>query len=273
MTPKKIKFILNFFHIYILTQKVLIRLLLYLSCKLLLNRGYMWTKMGPVWLLNPPPPPPGPHIATDINMFSHICQSQPRWLSGLTRSCVHSQWLLVDQCVLSNWDRILVRAVKGLISRAGMVSICPLLWQRDVKLQQTYMSNLLSIVFPCCAYVSSVMRSSWHFSSSGFNIRFPRTPQNENKNLKKCSSDYFHILHIVELWCDFKKFVGPWSIYIFIKCLWVLLTNVFWFRATGGYICGCGRPSNLVINGGAIRPTGLLLQFQYPFFLGHPVRG
>ena len=63
--------------------------------------------------------------------------SQPRWLSGLTRSCVHSLWLLVDHCVLSNWDRILVRAVKGLISRAGIVSICPLLWQRDVKLQQT----------------------------------------------------------------------------------------------------------------------------------------
>ena len=53
-----------------------------------------------------------------------------------------------------------------------------------------------------------------------------------------------NILHIVELWCDFKMFVGPWSIYI--KCLWVLLTNVYWFRATGGYICGCGRPSNLV---------------------------
>ena len=25
-------------------------------------------------------------------------------------------------------------------------------------------------------YVSSVMRSSWHFSTSGFNIQFPRTP-------------------------------------------------------------------------------------------------
>ena len=37
-------------------------------------------------------------------------------------------WLLVDHCVLRNWDRILVRAVKGLISRAGMVLICPLLW-------------------------------------------------------------------------------------------------------------------------------------------------
>ena len=46
-------------------------------------------------------------------------------------------WLLVDHCVLRNWDRILVKAVKGLISRVGMVSICPLLWQRDVKLQQT----------------------------------------------------------------------------------------------------------------------------------------
>ena len=46
-------------------------------------------------------------------------------------------WLLVDHCVLRNWDRILVRAVRELISRAGMVSICPLLWQRDVKLQQT----------------------------------------------------------------------------------------------------------------------------------------
>ena len=51
--------------------------------------------------------------------------SPPRW------------WLLVDHCVMRNWDRILVRAVKGLISRAGIVSICSLLWQRDVKLQQS----------------------------------------------------------------------------------------------------------------------------------------
>ena len=50
-------------------------------------------------------------------------------------------WLLVDHCVLRNWDRILVRAVKVLISRVGMVSICPLLWQRDVELQQTKFIN------------------------------------------------------------------------------------------------------------------------------------
>ena len=70
-------------------------------------------------------------------MYMHSMSGQPRWLSGLMRSRIHSLWLLVDHCVLRNWDRILVRAVKGLISRAGMVSICPLLWQRDVKLQQT----------------------------------------------------------------------------------------------------------------------------------------
>ena len=70
-----------------------------------------------------------------------LSRCQPRWLSGLMRSRVHSLWLLVDHCVLRNWDRILVRAVKGLISRAGIVSICPLLWQRDVKLQQTLLSR------------------------------------------------------------------------------------------------------------------------------------
>ena len=70
--------------------------------------------------------------------------STARWLSGLRCSRVHSLWLLVDHCVLRNWDRILVRAVKGLISRAGMVAICPLLWQRDVKLQQTNQPTLVS---------------------------------------------------------------------------------------------------------------------------------
>ena len=72
-----------------------------------------------------------------LRMDITVHNGQPRWLSGLRRIRVHSLWLLVDHCVLRIWDRILVRAVKGLISRAGMVSICPLLWQRDVKLQQT----------------------------------------------------------------------------------------------------------------------------------------
>ena len=74
--------------------------------------------------------------------------------------------------------------------------------------------KLVIIFFPCYKFVCSVMRSY--------------CPEMAGQ-------------------CDFNMFVGPWSIYIYIKCLWVLLTNVYWFRATGGYICGCGRPSNLVI--------------------------
>ena len=46
--------------------------------------------------------------------------------SGLRRSPVHSL-IIVRHCVVRNWDRILVGAVKRLISWAGMVSICPLL--------------------------------------------------------------------------------------------------------------------------------------------------
>ena len=68
---------------------------------------------------------------------SYMCHASPDG-SAVWGVVVSTRWwLLVDHCVLRNWDRILVRAVKGLISRAGMVSICQLLWQRDVKLQQT----------------------------------------------------------------------------------------------------------------------------------------
>ena len=35
--------------------------------------------------------------------------------------------------------------------------------------------------------------------------------------------------------------MGPWSIYI--KCLWFWLTHIYRLKATGGYICGCRRPS------------------------------
>ena len=42
----------------------------------------------------------------------------------------------------------LIRAVKGLISRVGMVSICPLLRQRDVKLPTN--PNILIAVRVMC---------------------------------------------------------------------------------------------------------------------------
>ena len=111
------------------------------------------------------------HDVKNMSRYQKVCQSyivtssQPRWLSGLMRSRVHSLWLLVDHCVLRNWDRILVRAVKGLISRAGMVSICPLLWQRDVKLQQT---NIVTskvhqkLPHDVKKFVMTSKSSSWH---------------------------------------------------------------------------------------------------------------
>ena len=58
-------------------------------------------------------------------------------------------------------------------------------------------------------YVSSVMRSSWHFNTSGFNVRFPRTPQNENKNWKNVHqiTSIFYILL---------------SFGVILRCLWGL---------------------------------------------------
>ena len=99
------------------------------------------------------------------------------------------------------------------------------------------------LFLPCCTYVSSVMRSSWHFNTSGFNVRFPRTPQNDffGKNIHQITSIFYILL----------------SFGVILRCLWGLeayiytmfmssVDQVYWFRATGGYICGCGRPSNLV---------------------------
>ena len=45
---------------------------------------------------------------------------------GLMRILVHSL-LIARHCDLRNWDQISVRAVRGVIYRAGMVSICLLL--------------------------------------------------------------------------------------------------------------------------------------------------
>ena len=112
------------------------------------------------------------------------------------------------------------------------------------------MKNLLSIVFLCCTYVSSVIRSSWHFSTSGFNIRFLRTPKNWKEVNNKFSSDYFHILHVVGRialeWNLFQNFDGALK-QAYIHKMFMSSTHLYWFRATGGYICGYGRPSNLVI--------------------------
>ena len=103
-------------------------------------------------------PHSGPQIAKEVNVFTYEKLASPDgWaVWGVVMST--RWWLLVDHCVLRNWDRILVRAVKGLISRAGMVSICPLLWQRDVKLQQT---NIWKTYYPLVFLVVHIMSPVW----------------------------------------------------------------------------------------------------------------
>ena len=54
---------------------------------------------------------------------------------------------------LRNWDRIPVRAIKRLISRAGIVSICPLLWQRDVTTNQTNQTLLHTFLVESFLYI------------------------------------------------------------------------------------------------------------------------
>ena len=59
-------------------------------------------------------------------------------------------WLLVDHCVLRNWGRILVRAVKRLISRAGldMSHYCDKETLNSNKPNQTeYKHNMLLFIF------------------------------------------------------------------------------------------------------------------------------
>ena len=66
--------------------------------------------------------PPHPYIPSTIRYYLKLLPHvycQPRWLRGLRRSLLHSL-MIARHCVLRNWDRILVRAVKGLIYRAVM---------------------------------------------------------------------------------------------------------------------------------------------------------
>ena len=90
------------------------------SHKITLNLFYTRTNMVPTYYRNAPLPRVLVPNHRNNKLVASLAWGQPRCLSGLRRIRVHSLWLLVDHFVLRNWDRILVRAVKGLISRAGM---------------------------------------------------------------------------------------------------------------------------------------------------------
>ena len=63
------------------------------------------------------------------------------------------------------------------------------------------------------------------------------------------SSDYLHILHVVErIYLVSNLFQNVYGAlkHILHKVFMNSVDHVYW--ATGGYICGCRRPSNLVFN-------------------------
>ena len=113
-----------------------------------------------------------------------------------------------------------------------------------------------------------LVRSSWFFDTrppySGPRTmaklcRFFSCHGNQSLNDEKivifyCSAIskqiFFHIFYMLLEDSFGVKFISKcsWGLeaYIYIKCLWVLSTHIYWFRVTVGYICGCGRPSNLV---------------------------
>ena len=74
-------------------------------------------------------------------------------------------WLLVDHCVLRNWDRILVRAVKGLI--------LGLAWSRYVRYcdKETLNSNKPTLISLCnfSTYVKQEINKS-HVSSQDLGL-------------------------------------------------------------------------------------------------------
>ena len=102
------------------------------------------TKLAPEWVRTNDPvirsparyrwtTAPAYSIYRELSKDMYCKHCAAHWLEQL--SChPHSQWQTRGPLLP---PRTLVRAVKGLISQAGMVSICPVLWQRDVKLQQT----------------------------------------------------------------------------------------------------------------------------------------
>ena len=103
------------------------------------------------------------------------------------------------------------------------------------------------------AFAKNQMRLAYEdkrdlYCTSGFNIPFPRTTK------KWRTTKFIRLLpYFTCCWEDsfgVKFILGCLWGHICIKCLWVLLTNVYmyWFRATGEYICGFGRPSNLVVS-------------------------
>ena len=105
--------------------------------------------------------------------------------------------------------------------------------------------HIMIYCFLCCTYVSSVMRYSWHFSTSGFNIRFPK---------KKLITHFHQITSIFYMLLEDSfgvKYISKfsWGLEAYIKNVYEFCWPIYTNLRRPGYICGCGRPSNLVYVG------------------------
>ena len=112
----------------------------------------------------------------------------------------------------------------------------------------SHMKNLLSIVF----FVVLLSPVWWGLHDTLVPLDSTYGSPGPPKIKKKLITNFHQITSIFYMLLGYSfgvksisKFAWGLEAYI-LNCLWVLLTHVYWFRATGGYICGCGRPSNLV---------------------------
>ena len=110
----------------------------------------------------------------------------------------------------------------------------------------SHMKNLLSTVFLCCKVLMSPVWWGLHDTLVPLDSTYgsPGPP----KIKKRLITNFHRITSIFYMLLEDGfgvKFISKFS-WGLKKCLWVRLIHVYWFRATGGYICGCGRPSNLV---------------------------
>ena len=78
------------------------------------NRSYLAALYGLPWIVRCTREKIKWCMSSSTVVFYFHPNSQPRWLSGLMRCRVHSLWLLVDHCVLRNWESNPGQGSKGI---------------------------------------------------------------------------------------------------------------------------------------------------------------
>ena len=94
---------------------------------------------------------------------------------------IYIQYIYNKNCGVSFWT--CSREISGdrvalfILTRKVLIRLLPYLTCKLISMWGSMWTKMGPVhCFPCCTSVSNVMRSPWHFSTFGFNIRFPRTP-------------------------------------------------------------------------------------------------